>query len=75
MGDRTEPCGTPAFIQLLNYCVGTEQCGRMLSAEVRDYSYFTTDGQSVSQSVSMSWYREPLWCLRSDITSCPNAAV
>jgi hypothetical protein len=29
--------------------------------------YFTTDGsvsQSVSQSVSMSWYRAPLWDLR-----------
>jgi hypothetical protein len=24
-------------------------------------SYFTTDGQSVSQSVSMSWCRAPLW--------------
>jgi hypothetical protein len=33
--------------------------------------YFTTDGQSVS----MSWYRTPLWDLRPDITSCWNAAV
>jgi hypothetical protein len=28
--------------------------------------------QSVSQSVSMSWYRAPLWDLRPDITSCRN---
>jgi hypothetical protein len=37
--------------------------------EVR--SYFTTD----SQSVSMSWYRVPLWDLRPDITSCRNVSV
>jgi hypothetical protein len=30
---------------------------------------------SVSQSVSMSWYRAPLWDLRPDITSCRNVAV
>jgi hypothetical protein len=30
-----------------------------------------TDGQSVS----MSWYRAPLWDLRPDITSCRNVAV
>jgi hypothetical protein len=34
-------------------------------------SYFTTNGQSVS----MSWYRAPLWDLRPDITSCRNVAV
>jgi hypothetical protein len=33
--------------------------------------YFTTD----SQSVSMSWYRAPLWDLQRDITSCQNVAV
>jgi hypothetical protein len=38
-------------------------------------SYFTTDGQSVSQSVSMSWYGASLWDLRPDITSCRNVAV
>jgi hypothetical protein len=37
--------------------------------------YFTTDGQSVSQSVSMSWYREPLCDLRLDINSSKNVAV
>jgi hypothetical protein len=37
----------------------------------RSRSYFTTDGQSVS----MSWYRAPLWGLRPDITSCRNVAV
>jgi hypothetical protein len=41
---------------------------RLLS-EVR--SYFTTHGQSVS----MSWYRAPLWDLRIDITSYRNVAV
>jgi hypothetical protein len=34
-----------------------------------------TVGQSVSQSVSMSWYRAPFWDLRPDITSCRNVAV
>jgi hypothetical protein len=33
------------------------------------------DWQSVSQSVSMSWHRAPLWHLRPDITSCRNVAV
>jgi hypothetical protein len=33
--------------------------------------YFTTDGHSVS----ISWYRAPLWDLRPDITSCRNVAV
>jgi hypothetical protein len=28
-----------------------------------------------SRSVSMSWYRAPLWDLRPDITSCRNVAV
>jgi hypothetical protein len=32
---------------------------------------FATD----DQSVSMSWYRAPLWDLRPDITSCRNATV
>jgi hypothetical protein len=35
------------------------------------WSYFTTDGQSVSTSS----YRAPLWDLRLDITSCRNVAV
>jgi hypothetical protein len=30
------------------------------------------DWRSVSQSLSMSWYRAPLWDLRSDIASCRN---
>jgi hypothetical protein len=34
-------------------------------------SHFTTDWQSVS----MSWYRAPLWDLRPDITYCRNVAV
>jgi hypothetical protein len=33
------------------------------------------DGQSVSQSVIMSWYPAPLWDLRPDITSCRNVSV
>jgi hypothetical protein len=33
--------------------------------------HFKTDGQSVS----MSWYRAPLWDLRPDIASCRNVAV
>jgi hypothetical protein len=37
----------------------------------RSRSHFTTD----DQSVSMSWYRAPLWDLRPDITSCRNVAV
>jgi hypothetical protein len=31
--------------------------------------------QSVSQSVGMSWYRAPLWDLRTDITSCRKVEV
>jgi hypothetical protein len=34
-----------------------------------------TVSQSVSQYVSMSWYRAPLWDLRPDITSCRNVVV
>jgi hypothetical protein len=30
---------------------------------------------TVSQSVSMSWYRVPMWDLRPDIISCRNVAV
>jgi hypothetical protein len=37
----------------------------------RSRSCFTTDGQSVS----MPWYRAPLWDLRPDITSCLKVAV
>jgi hypothetical protein len=37
----------------------------------RSRSYFMTD----SQSVSISWYRAPLWDLRPDIISCWNVAV
>jgi hypothetical protein len=33
------------------------------------------DWRSVSQSVSMFWYRAPLWDFRRDITSCRNVAV
>jgi hypothetical protein len=33
------------------------------------------DWQSVSQSVSMSWYRTLLWDLRPDITSCRNVPI
>jgi hypothetical protein len=63
-------------------CVGIEHhCGTceqislpdgMLLSEIWEgRSYFTTDGQSVS----MSWYRAPLWDLRPDITSCRNVTV
>jgi hypothetical protein len=41
----------------------------------RSRSYFTTEGRSVSQSVSKSWYRVPFWDLPPDITSCRNVAV
>jgi hypothetical protein len=34
-----------------------------------------TVGRSVGQSVSISWYRAPLWDFRPDITSCRNVAV
>jgi hypothetical protein len=37
----------------------------------RSRSNFMTE----SQSVSMSWYRAPLWDLRQDIISCRNVAV
>jgi hypothetical protein len=42
----------------------------VLLVEVEDTLRLT-----VSQSVSQSWYRLPLWDLRPDIISCPNAAV
>jgi hypothetical protein len=42
-----------------------------MCSTVEGRSYFTTDGQSVS----MSWYRAPLWDLRPDITSYRNVAV
>jgi hypothetical protein len=32
------------------------------------------DWRSVSQSISMSWYRVPIWDLRTDIISCRNVA-
>jgi hypothetical protein len=41
----------------------------------RSRSYFTTVSHSVSQSVSQSWYRAPLWDLRPDIISCRNVTV
>jgi hypothetical protein len=47
----------------------TSLCLRALGSGSR--SYFTTD----SQSVSMSWYRAPLWDLRPDIISCRNVVV
>jgi hypothetical protein len=47
-----------------------EKPGNVLR-KLRSRSYFTTDGHSVS----MSWYRAPLWDLRPDITSCRNVAV
>jgi hypothetical protein len=39
--------------------------------KTQNRSYFTTD----SQSVSMSWYRAPLWDLQPDIISWQNVAV
>jgi hypothetical protein len=45
--------------------------GMLLSEISEGRSYFRTDGQSVS----MSWYRAPLWHLQPDITSCRNVAV
>jgi hypothetical protein len=56
-------------------------CTNMLSVLV-DYlgNWLTTEVEvtlrlTVSQSVSMSWYRVPLWDLRPDIISCPNVAI
>jgi hypothetical protein len=43
---------------------------KMFQCEVRS-GYFTTDGQSVS----MSWYRAPLWDLRPNIASYRNVAI
>jgi hypothetical protein len=37
--------------------------------------HMTSRAPTSSESVSMSWYRAPLWDLRPDITSCPNVAV
>jgi hypothetical protein len=55
---------------LLN-CSGKKRC--LLSGEVRWGE--VTLRLTVSQSVSMPWYRAPLWDLRPDITSCRNFAV
>jgi hypothetical protein len=44
----------------------------LLNGRSRSWSYFTSDGQSVSQQVLVS---STLWDLRPDITSCPNVAV
>jgi hypothetical protein len=54
-------------------CLGIEHpcgtCDQILLLEGR--TYFTTDGRSVS----MSWYRAPLWDLRPDITSCSRSQI
>jgi hypothetical protein len=52
-------------------CESSNFLAWLLNSTVEGRSYFTTDGQSVS----MSWYRAPLWDLRPDITSCRNVAV
>jgi hypothetical protein len=77
------PCGTcdqallPVGMLLSEIC-GLVSIGRPLWREngsaicsVITRSYFTTE----SQSVSMSWYRAPLWDLWPGITSCRNFAV
>jgi hypothetical protein len=44
---------------------------RTVIVTVSEVRLFTTGGHSVS----ISWYRAPLWDLRPDITSCRNFAV
>jgi hypothetical protein len=43
--------------------------------EEKEVTLRLTVSQSVIKSVSMSWYRAPLWDLRPDITSCRNVTV
>jgi hypothetical protein len=57
------PCGTCDHILLPVRMLLSETC--------EGQSYFTNEGLSVS----MSWYRVPLWDLRPDIISCPNVAI
>jgi hypothetical protein len=46
-----------------------------IRSEARIFEVEVTLRLTVSQSISMSWYRAPLWDLRPDITSCRNVAV
>jgi hypothetical protein len=48
----------------------SEQSEHILEVEVEVILRLT-----VGRSVSMSWYRAPLWDLRPDITSYRNVAV
>jgi hypothetical protein len=54
-----------------NQLVTWTESSRWPTCWTRSRSYFTTE----SQSVSMSWYRVPLWDLWADIISCRNVAV
>jgi hypothetical protein len=56
-------------VRSLSWQLISNQCWGPLWSRSR--SYFTTD----SQSVSISWYRVPLWDLRPDIISCRNVDV
>jgi hypothetical protein len=71
------PCGT--CDQIL-FAVGTllsEICGLVSGGRPlwREDEVEVTLRLTVSQSVSMSWYRVPLWDLWPDIISCRNVAV
>jgi hypothetical protein len=70
-------CGGPGSCSYISYKqggtvvpLGTGLSLRRLLREVR-WGYFKTDGQSVS----MSWYRAPLWNFWPDITFCWNVSV
>jgi hypothetical protein len=71
---RSSTPGTEFFliwkcIELAAVCSNT--CLKL----VQNYEVEVTLWLTVSQSVSMSWYRAPLWDLRPDITSCRDVAV
>jgi hypothetical protein len=55
-------------ISLCKHSIQIQEC-------IKSKSKLLYDWQSVSQSVSMSWYRAPLWDLLLDIISCRNVAV
>jgi hypothetical protein len=79
-------CGTPS---LMRGRVCNLQCNHsMVRVAQNPWTYFTVSSDTSRfevtlwqrllydwQSVSMSWYRAPLWDLRPDITSCRNVAA
>jgi hypothetical protein len=65
----------PAFLSATSQRIALNRCVFWSSLFLFSKSKSLYDWQSVSQSVSMSWYQGPLWGLRPDITSCRNVAV